>query len=156
MKDLATFSGQAQLAARVQQLLKTNEVSQRFGLSLREEQITSLIQAEGESLRAAGRLEFGEGILPRLIHTFCDSPYINRETFSDILHSLQELFYLYHNELDDVLTDDELLEAMSKLYNGKAQGSIEYLENIAVCHLLEALRSDCMDSEDDRDDDYDA
>ena len=49
------------LAARLQ---KNNNVSERYGLSLSEAQIHSLILAEGESLRAAGRLEFGEGILP--------------------------------------------------------------------------------------------
>mgnify|MGYP001232233858 CR=1 FL=1 len=138
---------QGQLAARISQLRESNEVSKRYGLSLSAAQITSLIAAESETLSACGRLEFGEGILPRLICSFCDSPYINREDYAAVLETLQELFYTYKNELDDELSDDELLEAMYKLFHGEAQGSLEYLENIATETLLKALRSDGGDED---------
>lgn len=69
----------ARQAALADRLQKSNEVSERYGLSLSESQTRSLVLAEAESLRAAGRLEFGEGILPRLIYAFCDSPYMRRE-----------------------------------------------------------------------------
>ena len=74
---------------------------------------------------------------------------MTRENWLDSLQSLQELFYTYKNELDDALTDDELLEAMQKLFHGKAQGSFLYLENIATQTLLNALRSDEEDEDDD-------
>ena len=123
---------ETRLAAQADLLQKSNETSERYGLWLSRLQITSLIAAEAETLRACGRLEFGEGILPRLIYTFCDSPFINREDYADMLAALQALFYTYKNELSDALSDDELLEAMHKIFHGRAQGSLEYLENITT------------------------
>ena len=139
---------QAQLTTRAAQLGKSNQISEQYGLSLSETQINALIAAEDETLHACGRLEFGDGILPRLIYAFCDSPYMHRQTYAESLDTLQDLFYTYKNELNDVLTDDELLEAMYKLFHGKAQGSFEYLENMATETLLKALRSDGNDEDD--------
>lgn len=131
---------QVQLAARTERLLMTNELSGRYGLSLSEAEIRSLVAAEGESLRACGRLEFGEGILPRLIYTFCDSPFIVRAEYYTSLEILQDLFYAFKNDLCDALSDDELLEAMHRIFHGKAQGSLTYLENVAAEELLRVSR----------------
>ena len=76
---------------------------------------------------------------------------MTRENWLDSLQALEELFYTYKNELDDALTDDELLEAMHTIFHGRAQGSFTYLENIAAETLLRALRSD-GDNGDDEDD----
>ncbi len=141
----------ARLAAQTAQLSKSSETAEGFGLSLSEGQLRSLILSETQTLRDMGRLEFGEGILPRLIFAFCDSPYMTRENWLDSLTALQELFYTYKNELNDVLSDDELLEAMHTVFHGRAQGSFTYLENMATERLLNALRSDGEDGDDDDD-----
>ncbi|HPJ03055.1 MAG TPA: DUF6323 family protein [Candidatus Limiplasma sp.] len=140
---------QARLAIRTAGLQKSNETAELHGLSLSDSQMRGLILAEDESLRAMGRLEFGEGILPRLMYSFCDSPYISRDSWMDTLLALQELFYTFKNELYDALTDDELLEAMNKIFHGRAQGSLVYLENMATDMLLKALRSDGDEDDDD-------
>jgi hypothetical protein len=142
---------EARLAAQTERLRRSNEISARYGLTLGDSQIRLLIAAETESLRACGRLEFGEGILPRLIYTFCDSPFIVNQDYGDTLEILQDLFYTFKNELNDELSDDELLEAMRKLFHGRAQGSLEYLENMDTADLLRALRSDDPDEDDDDD-----
>jgi hypothetical protein len=142
---------QAQLAMREHRLIQSCGELERFGLRLSLPEIKALVCAEQETLVACGRLEFGEGILPRLIHTFCDSPYILRDDAFDTLNALQELFYTYKNDLDDTISDDELLEVMCKLFHNKAQGSLLYMENVAVSALVRAL---CGDSpEDDEDED---
>ncbi len=146
--SLALALGQAQLATRTESLQKCNDVSQRYGLSLSDHQLQNLIVAENETLQAYGRLEFGEGILPRLMYSFCDSPYSTRDSWMDTLLALQELFYTFKNEVNDTLSDDELIEAMHLIYHGKAQGSLQYLENMSMTTLLHALRSD--EEEDDR------
>lgn len=141
----------ARLAAQTVQLDKSNETAEGYGLSLNETQMRSLILSEAQTQRDMGRLEFGEGILPRLIYTFCDSPYMTRENWLESLTALQELFYTYKNELDNALTDDELLEAMHSVFHGRAQGSYTYLENMAADRLFKALRSDGEDGDDDDD-----
>jgi len=140
--SLALALGQAQLATRTGSLQKCNDVAERYGLSLSDSQRQELILAENETLRAYGRLEFGEGILPRLMYSFCDSPYSTRDSWMDTLLALQELFYAFKNEVNDSLSDDELIEAMHHIYHGKAQGSLQYLENMSMTTLLHALRSD--------------
>ncbi len=152
-KQLLPAADRTPLATRMNLLRRSNEVSQRYGLSLSEPQMRSLIIAEEETLLACGRLEFGEGILPRLIHTFCDSPFIVRGDYYDTLETLQDLFYTFKNDLNDALSDDELLEAMHTLFHGKAQGALEYLENMDTADLLRALRSDGQEEEDEDDGD---
>ena len=59
---------------RVQKLVETNEFTGRYGLTLSEQDAKLLLRGRQESLKAQRRVEFGEGILPKLIFCFCDSP----------------------------------------------------------------------------------
>lgn len=140
-----------QTLALSQELQKCNELTERYGLSLREEQIRALMTARSESLRTTGRIEMGESILPKLIYAFCDSPYIFRDTYCSTLGTLQELFYTFKNELNDELSDDELLEAMVRLFNEKGHGSLEYLENCTTGDLYRAWQG--VDDEEEYDGD---
>ena len=148
-KDLQTELRQAQLPARIERLLQINEIGRQYGLFLNEAQLSALVAAEAVTLRSQGRLEFGEGILPRLIYAFCDSPFITRTEYFDTLEALQEQFYAFKNELNDALSDDELLEAMHKVFHGRAQGSLNYMENVATVHLIRALNGEPDDPEED-------
>ena len=140
---------QARQTAQLAQLRKTNELAYAYGNVLSEAQLHSLIRAEAVTLRDYGRLEFGEGILPRLLYTFCDSPLIPKSDYFDTLCALEELFYAYHNELNDMMSDDELLEAMHKVFHGRAQGSLEYMENISPGKLIRALNGEEAEDDDD-------
>jgi hypothetical protein len=87
------------------------------------------------------RVEFGAGILPKIIDSFCDSQFINQENYADILSELQEIFYLYKNETEDELTDDELLGFMKKQYEEICFGDLEYLRNTCLERYGRAVRS---------------
>lgn len=130
-------------------LRRCNEVGVRYGMQLSEGQIAALTAARQEALLAAGRVELGEGVLPKLYDAFCDSPFIQRDAFCATLAALQELFYAFCNELDGALTDDELVEALHAVYHGKAQGSLEYLENLTVSDLLRAQAGETDEEGDD-------
>ena len=91
---LSLLSGENQ----VQEVVRLNQVTERFGLSLTEEEARQLTVQRRDTLREQKRVEFGEGILPKLIYTFCDSPYIDQNSYVDMLARLQEIFYLYKNE----------------------------------------------------------
>ena len=133
---------QAQKAAMAETLRKTNSLTERYGLSLSETQIAALTDARVSSLLDTGRVETGEGILPKLIYAFCDSPFLFRDEYCQTLAALQDLFYTFRNELEDALSDDELIQAMQRLYNGPGQGSLEYLENATVSDLYRAWQGD--------------
>lgn len=125
---LEQFSSQNQ----IQNVLKTNSFTAKYGLELSEEEAELVVRERWNSLKEQQRIEFGEGILSKLIFEFCDSPYINRDNYAETLISLQEIFYLYKNESMDLFTDDELIEYMKNAFDNECQGSLEYLEDTVL------------------------
>ena len=132
---------QQQLHAAHQEIRECNAFSGKFGLVLSEAEITDLVASRAEALRASGRIEFGGGILPKLIEAFCDSPYIEQENYADTLAELQEAFYYFKTEAMDRFSDDELIEYMVRVFNGRAQGSAEYLSGTSLEALARYART---------------
>ena len=93
-----------------------NQKTEMFGLALTKEEAKALIVSRDESLKKYGRVEFGKGILDKLVYSFCDSQYISRENYLAVLTRLQDIFYHFKNESQDKLTDDELLTFMRQQY----------------------------------------
>ncbi len=112
----------------------------KFGLSLSEDQARSLVEQRFGALRDTGRIEFGEGVLKKLIYAFCDSPYLTQENYEETLTELQDSFYYFKNESNDLIPDDELIEFMKNIFNGKAQGSLEYLAGTSLEELCRNTR----------------
>ena len=117
-----------------------NEYTRKFGLTLSKEEALVLINDRKESLKEQQRVEFGESILPKLIFTFCDSPYIYQENYVESIGKLQEIFYLFKNESLDELTDDELLDYMKGAFENECQGSLEHLEDTALDRFARNVR----------------
>lgn len=135
---LTLLSGKNQL----QKVMDMNAKTERFGLSLTEEDARMLVEKRLESLKEQQRVEFGEGILPKLIFTFCDSPYLDQGSYADIIAQLQEIFYLYKNESMDELSDDELLSLMKEAFDGECQGSLDFLQETVLEKYARKIRSD--------------
>ena len=76
---------------QMQKIMEMNHKTEAFGLVLTEEDAQILMERRMESLKEQQRVEFGEGILPKLIFTFCDSP-ISIVNYVDTLIRLQEIF----------------------------------------------------------------
>ena len=121
-------------------LLFYNDESIKHGLVLTKEQAIRLLETKDEELRYHGRLEFGEGIIGKLITAFCDSPYMNKQNYSQNLERLLEIFYYYKNETDEKLSDNELIDYMKTFFNGSCEGSLELLESRELDSLARALR----------------
>lgn len=133
---LEIWLGQNQL----QKVIEMNEKTQKFGLVLSDEDAKMLVERRNDNLREQQRVEFGEGILPKLIFVFCDSLYINQKNYVDTITRLQEIFYFYKNESMDELTDDELLDFMKEAFDGECEGSLEYLEETSLEEFARNIR----------------
>ena len=120
---------------------KTNDYTNQFGLCLSDDQIQGLMTCRRECLAEQQRVEFGQGILDKIIFAFCDSQYISQENYAETLARLQEIFYLYKNESMDELTDDELLLIMRNAFDDECQGSLEYLEETFLDQLARNIRA---------------
>ena len=136
--DLILVSQQKQESANI---IECNTVTKKYGLELSQEDVKNLLISRSNTLRYSQRIEFGESILPRLIYYFCDSQYINQDSYTDTLIELQEIFYTYKNETKDELTDDELLEFMKRQFEEVCYGDLEYLESTCLERFARAVRS---------------
>ncbi|MGN0484815.1 MAG: DUF6323 family protein [Lachnospiraceae bacterium] len=123
------------------QVMETNAYTQRFGLSMTTQDAKLLVQDRKFNLKEQQRVEFGEGIMPKLIYAFCDSPFLYQDNYVETMEELQSIFYLYKNETDDLLSDDELIEKMQELFNGKCQGSLEYLKGTCLANFARKVRN---------------
>ncbi len=125
---------------QMQSLLETNTYTQRFGLSLSEEDVCVLAKERRNTLMEQQRVEFGEGILKKLIFAFCDSPFVYQDNYMETIMGLQEIFYLYKNESMDEVTDDELISYMREAFDGVCQGSLEHLEDTCLEEFARNIR----------------
>ena len=123
------------------QVLKTNHFTQKYGLVLGKEDAALLAQERADVLRAQRRVEFGPGILPKIIYTFCDSPYIYQDNYCESLARLQEIFFQYKNEMMDELSDDELLAFMREQFDQVCCGDFGYLEGTCLDLFAQAVRA---------------
>lgn len=131
---------QMQVSRAKEEIRCCEDLNRLHGLTLTETDITELVEFRGQALRNTGRVEFGGGILPKLIRAFCGSPFVDRDNYAATLADLQDAFYYFKNESQDRLSDDELIEFMSTVFNGQAQGSTDYLTAISLEELCRCVR----------------
>ncbi|MCI9018824.1 MAG: hypothetical protein HFI27_08015 [Lachnospiraceae bacterium] len=122
-------------------VMETNEMSARYGLVLTEQEAELLVSERTQTLRTERRVEFGPGILPRVIEEFCDSDFIDQNNYVDTLIRLQEIFYLYKNEMHDEISDEELLHFMKEQFEEVCFGDLGYLEGTCLRIFAEAVRA---------------
>ena len=120
---------------------ETNGYTEKFGLILSEEDTKLLYAERMHVLKTQQRAEFGQGILPQIIYIFCDSDFISQSGYVEALVRLQEIFYLYKNEMLDEITDDELLQFMKEQFETVCYGDFEYLEGTCLDIFAQAVRA---------------
>lgn len=152
MEELSLL--QMQLTAAKEEIRRCDELNRLYGLTLTEDDITELVQLRGEALRNTGRVEFGSGILPKLIRAFCKSPYVDSFNYAQTLGELQDAFYYFKNESGDIFSDDELIEFMERVFNGRAEGSAELLCTISLEDLCRWARDPFADRYSEKEDLY--
>lgn len=128
-----------QMSVIVRDIATCNLTTEKYGLSLSPRQIQTLLESRSNALKNAGRVEFGQGVLKKLIYAFCDSPYLTQSNYEEALITLQDMFYCFKNESMDTISDDELIDAMKYVFNGKAHGSLECLST-SLEHLCHNVR----------------
>lgn len=126
---------------QLEKVIKTNQTTEAFGLSLTEQEAKLILDERKNVLKEQKRVEFGEGIVPRIIYEFCDSDFIDQNNYVDTIIRLQEIFYLYKNETRDELTDDELIHLMKEQFELLCFGDLDYLEDTCLACFAQAVRA---------------
>lgn len=127
--------------AQLSGILNTNQYTQKYGLALSRKDAQELMERRKQTLRETRRVEFGEGILPRIIYEFCDSDYISQSDYAKTLARLQEIFFHYKNEMMDEISDDELLHFMKEQFETICGGDLDYLEGTCLSIFSQAVRA---------------
>ena len=91
-----------------------------------------IVEERANALRTQRRVEFGAGIIPEIIYEFCDSDFIDQSNYAATLIRLQEIFYLYKNEMEDEISDEELLHFMKEQFEEICFGDLDYLEGTCL------------------------
>ena len=131
MDERFSLEPAAMLRSAAESALRScNAMTARFGLTLSPEEISQLAERRVTALRDTGRVEFGEGVLSTLVHAFCDSPFLMPDDYAQTLSDLQDAFYWFKNESADTIPDDELIGLMRAVFDGRAQGSADYLSGL--------------------------
>lgn len=117
-----------------------NQKTERFGLSLKEEEVNELVTYRNESLKRFRRFEWGTVMLEKLIYVFCDSQYLNQQNYLESLERLQDFFYKFKNAVSDRMTDDEVLTFMKEQFETVCFGSLDYLEDTCLENYADAVR----------------
>ncbi len=137
MKNLLMSIPDSLIVKRVfTEIQEINEKTLEFGLRLSERDIKVVISNRTEALKRTGRVEFGAGVLTKIISSFCDSPYILQDNYVELINDLVETFYYYKSETMEEIGDDELIDFMKEYFDNKCQGDLEllkhrYLEQVA-------------------------
>ncbi len=139
-KDLMNISVPVFQKPVVREIMRCNDFTRKFSLSLTGEEVKALLLTRAESLKACGRIEFSGGVIIKLIRAFCDSPYITSENYAETLHELIECFYFYKNDTLDLCSDDEMIAFMENSFNGPCQGSVDLLREREMEKMSVRLR----------------
>lgn len=142
MKELSLFqiSKSKNRSHTISQLLAFNEKTEVYGIRLTSADAKALISSQENALAQNGRLDFGAGIIMKIVFAFCDSPYLSQENYAETLHDLIEIFYHFKNETLDALDDDTLIELMKEYFDEVCEGSLELLEMKDLETMAQNLR----------------
>lgn len=130
----------------VVEVVECNDKTLRYGLMLSPSDAKELVETRNEELSRYGRMEFGGGMLKKLIEEFCDSPYLSQQEYLNTLSELTETFYYFKNESLDLISDDELIAFMKYCFNNRCNGSIELLQGREMEQMTGNLRCGIEDS----------
>lgn len=125
----------------LEKVIETNQVTEKFGLVLEKQDAELILTERNNVLREQKRVEFGESIVPKIIYEFCDSDYISQSNYVDTILRLQEIFYLFKNEMQDEITDSELLHFMKEQFETVCFGDLDYLSGTCLANFAQAVRA---------------
>lgn len=112
------------LEKKTNEIMSLSETAQNYNLTITKEKAIYIVNSLNGALKDSGRIEFGESAAIKITKKLCSSPYVHNSDFEKVIGQFLELFFLTKNDIENALTDDELIGFMVKSFNGKCEGSI--------------------------------
>lgn len=120
----------------IDNLLEINSTTQKHGLVVTEIIAKEIAAARQQALKENDRIDFSSDTITRLVKAFSESYYITQETFSETIGEIIELFYFLQNEINNILSDDDLISEMLITFNETCFGVIEVMQSKGVEKII--------------------
>ena len=140
MFDLKKYSNTLQIK-KINQIIKCNEITSNYGIILSEDDAKQLTTIQQNTLQEVGLIEFDSHIIEYIIITFCDSSFINKYDYLDTISRLVEIFYYYRQEVNELISDEDIIKYLYLAYEGITQGSLDYLGDQQLSKLIDDLNN---------------
>ena len=88
------------------------------------------------------RIEIRDVTIQKIILNFYDSSYIDKYNYADTVSEIIRVFYIYREEFENILTDDEIIKHMKGGFEGICAGSVLFLETNYLSELKENITGD--------------
>lgn len=121
-------------------LLKTNQATVEYGLTLNRVEALELAQTHRQALDASGRIEVGTNTVRKIIGAFSRSPYLWQKDYADILNEAVDAFYELKNESEDHISDDDLIALLADAFDRYKGSLAPFLQSRELDRQMRALR----------------
>ena len=124
----------------IEQIIKINEKTYEYGLTLTYSDAVELIETRSISLSENGRVEIGSATIGKIIEAFCDSAFIIQQDYAETINQLVEIFYYIKNETLELISDDELIDLMKDYFENSCKGSLDLLKDRELEKMARNIR----------------
>ncbi|MCL2157962.1 MAG: DUF6323 family protein [Oscillospiraceae bacterium] len=120
----------------VENLVALNAKANNYGLTITESIAREIAVYRNEALVENERFETNSDAIARLTSAFLQTRYIEQDDFAATMGEIINLFYLIKNEIEDELSDDELIREMLKVFTETCFGSVELMQSKGLEKIL--------------------
>ncbi len=110
------------------ELLQLNNLTVQKGLIMTKEEACNVIYIRNTVLNNYGRVDLGIDATKEIIEKFFESSFISKENYIDVINELQEIFYYMKNEIEDRISDSDIVLLIQDYFENTCRGSIEFLK----------------------------
>lgn len=119
------------------ELLSCNEDLKKKGLVLLPKDIDEIIKFRSTALKRQARIELNIDVTKLIIARLSESSYVNQENFIKTINDFYEIFHFIKNSTSDLISDEDVLNAVASYYENVCQGSMELLRGKGIEKIIE-------------------
>lgn len=121
---------------RIHELLLCNEVLKKQGLVLSFSDAEEIMAVRGRVLKNQERIELDINVSKTLLYQMAQSSYVNPENYVATVNDMYGIFHYIKNATSDLVSDEEVIDAIVVYYNQVCGGSTEFLMGKGIEKIL--------------------
>ena len=120
----------------IQNLVDLNAKANNYGLVITETIAREIAVYRSEALIENERFETNSNAISRLTSAFLETRYLNQDDFASTIGEIINLFYLIKNETGNLISDDDLICELLKVFTETCFGSLEIMQSKGLEKIL--------------------